>query len=109
MSRKFKGTLTDEAWGLLNTYAKQANDGFIHGWITLSDVLNEIILSTRVEIPLLRMKHLNIRKSLRVMARDKEMDLDLALKSLSEMKSNAPKRVNKSAKSPIERCSEITT
>ena len=97
MKRKLQVALTEEAWVTLDGLAKEANDGFKSGCITLSDVVNEIMLSAKVDIRTLQAKHTNIRKSLRLMASQKDIDIDLAIRNLMDLKAKSAKRSSKAA------------
>jgi outer membrane protein TolC len=70
----------------------EANKDFSAGSITLSDVANEMILLAKIDVRVLQAKHANIRKALRVMAGQKDIDIESAIKSLMEMKARASQR-----------------
>lgn len=97
MKRKLQVALNDDAWKMIETTAKDANDGFKNGHITCSDVVNEIVMNAKVDIRALQARHTNIRKSLRLMASQKEIDIDLAIKSLLEMKARTQKKTQKNS------------
>ena len=96
MKKKLQVALNDDAWRMIETIAKEANDGFKNGHITCSDVVNEIMVNAKIDIRALQARHTNIRKSLRLMASQKEIDIDLAIKSLLEMKARTQKKPLKS-------------
>lgn len=96
MKRKLQVALNDESWSALETMTKEANDGFKNGSITFSDVINEIVSSAKLDIRSLQAKHTNIRKSLRLMASQKEIDIDSAIRALMDLKSKGVKRASKS-------------
>lgn len=98
MKRKLQVVLNDESWAILDSLTKESNDGFVNGSITISDVVNELVLTTKLDLKTLQAKHINIRKSLRLMATQKEIDLDSAIKALMDLKS---KGVRKGTKSQI--------
>lgn len=95
MKKKLQIVLTDESWSALESLTKEASDGFINGSINFSDVVNEVLLTSKLDIKSLQAKHTNIRKSLRLMAAQKEIDIDSAIKSLLEIKSKSAKRLQK--------------
>ena len=97
MKRKPQVALNDDAWKMIKTIANEANDGFKNGHITCSDVVNELVMNAKIDIRALQARHTNIRKSLRLMASQKEIDIDLAIKSLLEMKARTQKRSLKSS------------
>jgi len=96
MKKKLQLILNDESWTALENFTKEANDGFVNGSIAFSDVVNEIILSAKIDIRGLQAKHTNIRKSLRLMAAQKEIDIDSAIRSLMELKSKGAKKPSRS-------------
>ena len=95
MKRKLQVILNDESWTVLDALTKEANDGFTTGSINMSDIVNEVLQAAKIDIRLLQAKHVNIRRSLRQMASQKDIDIDLAIKSLMEMKANGNKRTAK--------------
>lgn len=95
MKRKLQVVLNDESWNSLEAIIKEANEGFVNGSITISDVVNEIVLNAKIDIRALQSKHINVRKSLRILATQKEIDIDSAIRTLMDLKS---KGVKKSAK-----------
>lgn len=96
MKKKLQVILSDESWSVLEVLTKEANDGFVNGSITFSDVVNEIVLTAKLDIRGLQAKHTNIRKSLRLMAAQKEIDIDSAIRALMDLKSKGAKRTAKS-------------
>jgi len=95
MKRKLQVILNDDSWTALEGFTKEANDGFINGSITFSDVVNEIILTAKLDIRGLQAKHTNVRKSLRLMAAQKEIDIDSAIRALMDLKAKGAKRTTK--------------
>lgn len=92
MRKKLQVVLTDEASTQLEKVLAEATDGFINGSINCSDLINEMILTSKIDIKALQAKHTNLRKSLRVLAAQKDIDLEAAIKTLMEMKSRNSKR-----------------
>jgi len=92
MKKKLQVVLSDETWAALDGFTKEANEGFVNGTITYSDVVNEILLAAKLDIRGIQAKHTNIRKSLRFMAAQKEIDIDSAIKALMELKSKGAKK-----------------
>lgn len=95
MKKKLQVVLSDESWSTLEGFTNEANDGFVNGSITFSDVVNEIILNAKLDIRGLQAKHTNIRKSLRLMATQKEIDIDSAIRALMDLKSKGAKKSSK--------------
>ncbi len=92
MKRKLQVILTDDSWTTLDGIVKEANLDFQSGSINMSDVVNEILLTAKIDIRALQIKHTNVRRSLRNLASKKDIDIDLAIKSLMELKAASQKR-----------------
>lgn len=86
MKKRIQVVLTEEAWAVVEDVTKNANENFDVGAVGYSDAINEMILTARVDIDKLRIKHTDVRRSLRSLA-SKEMDLDSVIKHLHELKS----------------------
>jgi hypothetical protein len=97
MKRKLQVMLNDEAWGQVENLVNLANEGFESGSINYSDAINEMVLTSKVEVKSLQLKHTNVRKSLRVLATQKDLDIDAAIKSLMELKSKVIRKQPKQA------------
>ncbi len=94
MSKRLQIGLTDDAWQLVESLCKEANDGFDVGNITYSDVINEMVLCAKPDIKPLQSKHTSVRKSLLLLSAQKGLDLDAAIKALTELKAKT-KRVSR--------------
>lgn len=92
MKKKLQVILTDDSWVTLESMTQEANNDFKNGSITMSDIVNEVLLSTKIDVRALQAKHTNIRRSLRQMAQQKDIDIDLAIKNLMELKAVSQKR-----------------
>jgi hypothetical protein len=92
MKKKLQIVLNDDSWSSLESMTKDANEGFVNGSITFSDVVNEVLIAAKLDIKGLQAKHTNIRKSLRLMASQKEIDIDSAIKALMDLKSKGVKK-----------------
>lgn len=92
MSKRLQLTLNSDAWTAVETLTSTANENFKNGRVTFSDAINEMIISAKVDIPLLQSKHINLRRSLRAMAGQDEIDIDLAIKTLMDFKSKTTKK-----------------
>ena len=64
MKRKIQVLLSDDAWDLVDSLTKQANENFEVGTIGYSDLVNEMILTSKVDIKTLQVKHTDLRRSL---------------------------------------------
>ena len=84
--KRLQVILSDEAWAAVEQVTKQANDNFETGTINYSDVINEMIVCSKVDVKALQQKHTSIRRSLKVLASKTDIDLDTAIKALTELK-----------------------
>lgn len=92
MKKRLQIILCDEAWGAVDNLSNEANSEFDGGHINYSDLINEMILCSKVDIKALQLKHTDIRKSLRALASKGDIDLDSVLKTLNELKTSQKKR-----------------
>ncbi len=91
MIKRLQIGLSDEAWQVVEAINKEASENFEAGSINYSDVINEMILNSKIDIKVLQLKHTDVRRSLRVMAAKEDLDIDSIIKSLNEIK-NRTKR-----------------
>lgn len=84
--KRLQVILSDEAWAAVEQLTNQANENFEAGTINYSDAINEMIVCSKVDIKGLQQKHTNIRRSLKVLASRSDIDLDAAIKALTELK-----------------------
>lgn len=87
--KRLQVILSDEAWAAVEKLTDDANAEFEAGTINYSDAINEMILTSKVDIKVLQTKHTDIRRSLRVMASKDSLDLDNVIKTLMELKSRS--------------------
>ena len=92
MSKRLQIILTDEAWNAVDALTNDASQNFEAGSINYSDAINEMILTARVDVKALQLKHTDVRRSLRAMASKETVDIDAVIKSLMELKSRSTKR-----------------
>lgn len=95
MRKRLQIVMNDESFAALEELTKEANEGFKSGSINMSDVVNEVLLSAKIDVRALQAKHTNIRRSLKLMASQKDIDIDQAIKSLMDLKSVSQKRPQK--------------
>ena len=86
MKKRLQIILSDDAWNSVEILTNEANENFDVGNINFSDVINEMILSAKVDVKVLQLKHTDLRRSLRVMASKDNVDLDAVIKSLMDLK-----------------------
>jgi hypothetical protein len=92
MKKKLQIALDEEGLRILESLYKEANSDFKNGTITYSAIINELLSNPKIDFKSLQIKYINLRKSLRLMAQDKNLDLDMAIKNLMEIKSRATKK-----------------
>ncbi len=95
MKKRLQIILNDDSWQAVDALTKEANQNFENGSINYSDAINEMIVSAKVDVKVLQLKHTNLRKSLRSLASKGEIDIDSAIKTLMEIKSITGKRIQK--------------
>jgi|GEM_PF-1202337 len=93
--KRLQVLFSEEAWSSIESLTEEANRGFEDGSITYSDVVNEMILNSKFDIKTLQAKHTDIKRSLRRMASQGDVDLDSAIKALMELKNKVGKRGSK--------------
>lgn len=91
MNKRLQISLTEEAWKLVEQMTNEAAINFEVGSINYSDVINEMILTSKVDIKTLQTKHTNLRRSLRIMATQKDIDIDAVIKTLNDLKGKCKK------------------
>lgn len=92
MTKRITLTLEKEAIDAFDKLFVSVNEGFEAGRITVSDLMTEIILSARIDIRALQLKHSDLRKSLRALSNREEIDLETAIKTLTEMRGRVGRR-----------------
>lgn len=92
MSKRLQIILDEEAWKVVESVCSEANENFELGHINYSDTINELIICSKPDVKQLQLKHMNIRKSLKLMATQESIDLDGAIKFLTELRSKTSKR-----------------
>lgn len=98
MSKKrLQVILTDDAWSAVESVTNDATEKFESGSINYSDVINEMILTAKVDVKALQLKHTDLRRSLKVLAGKEDIDIESAIKILNELRargSTAKKKAN---------------
>lgn len=95
MKKKITVMLSDEALLKVEKETQLASEGFESGRITISDVVNEMVLSSDIDIRSLQSKCINLKKSILNFAKQKNPDLDQMIKTLQELKGKSSKKPNK--------------
>lgn len=92
MNKKIQVNLSNEAWNHLEGLLKQLKDEHKSISINCSELVSEIILSSKIDLKSLQVKYTNLRKSLRELSNMKDIDLDVMIKSLVELKNKTGKK-----------------
>ncbi len=92
MSKRLQVVMTDDAWKIVETLFTEANHNFDVGHISYSDTINELIVCSKPDIKQLQLKHTSIRRSLVALANQQDLDIDMAIKALTELRNKAPRR-----------------
>lgn len=90
--KRIQVVFTEDAWKLVELAADTACKDFKSGSITYSDVVNEMVLNARIDIRALQAKHTDLRRSLKALASQKDIDIDQVMRALSEIKGRGPKK-----------------
>jgi hypothetical protein len=101
MKKRLQVILSDDAQAALESLMKEANEGFQAGSISYSDAVNEMILASKVDIRALQLKHTDLRRSLRAMASEPNVDIEGVIKNLMELKSKTGKRPTKAQQTEL--------
>lgn len=96
MNKRIQVILSEQALVKLEKTHEEAKKGFQTGTISLADVLNEMILESNLDLKELRTKHTNLKKSLLKLAKEKDLDVETALKVIQDLKSKLTKKNLKS-------------
>ena len=92
MGKRLQVMVSLEAWNAVEALCNEANLGFEAGNVSVSDAVNEMILSARVDVKSLQSKRTDLRRALRAMAGKEELDLESVIRSLTELRGKAAKK-----------------
>jgi len=93
--KRLQVVFSDEAWATVMALTKEANENFEVGSITYSDVVNELVICGKIDLKTLQLKKTDIKKSLRLMASQDQVDLDSVIKTLSELRAKPSRKTQK--------------
>lgn len=99
MKKVLQVKISEEAWSVLDSTLATANANFKSGKVSISDLVNEMIVNAKVDISSLQTKSISLKKFLKNTANQSEPDLEATIKVLSEIKS----RISKRKKSAVEK------
>ena len=90
--KRLQVAFTDDTWTMVEAFTTQANENFDVGSISYSDVINELVCNSKIDIKNLQSKHTDVRRSLKSFASQKDIDLDVIIKTLTELKGKPQKK-----------------
>lgn len=90
--KRMQIVFTEESWAIVENTLTQATDNFDAGSISTSDVVNELVLHSRIDIKTLQMKHIDLRRSLKSFAAQDDIDIDQVIKTLTELRGKNGKK-----------------
>ncbi len=100
MAKRIQIYLTDEAQTLVDKSLVEANENFETGTITISDLISEMVVTSKVDIKSLQLKRTNLRRSLQLLSKTRGIDLDSAIKTLIELRNKTNKKSHKTPTEP---------
>lgn len=99
MSKRLQIYLSPEAEVKLQAIYNEATQNFTSGSMKISDVVSEMILASDLDIKELRLKYTDFKKSLIELAHTENLDIEVAIKALQELKTKITKIKGKTSKS----------
>ena len=104
MAKKTQVVFSLKAWEKVESLVKAANEGFENGSITNSDVVNELILQGSADVKKLQSMHINLGKTLRSLASQKDLDINEVIDRLLDLKNGGPVKKRRSRKVEVQEC-----
>ena len=102
MTKRMQFYLDEDSKRILDEYFKAANEDFKTGSINYSDIVNEMIATSKIDIKTLQLKKTDVRRSLLLLAANSKLGLDDIIKRLQELKAKTAKRSVKGVQKPSE-------
>ncbi len=93
IKKRLQVIFTDESWRAVDDATSEANRDFEVGTVSYSDVINEMILNSKIDIKALRTKRTDIRRSLRYFADQENLDVDSVIKTLTELRTKTVRKL----------------
>lgn len=98
MAKRLQIYLSPEAEIKLETIYNEVTQGFTAGNIKQSDLVSEMILSSQIDVKDLRLKYTDFKKSLIELAHTDNLDIEIAIKALQDLKNKISKIKAKNTK-----------
>ena len=92
MSKRLQIYISDSAYELVQKTLKQATDGHSNIKINISDVIESMIETSKVNIQGLRTKHTDIRKILKELVKRKNLTAEDIINNVSELTNTSLKK-----------------
>lgn len=92
MGKQVSLILSEDAWDIVKEKLAEVNRDFDGGRLKPCDVVNEMILTSKIDVKALQGKHINLKKLLRSLANKKDIEIDMVLKLVGEAKGKISKR-----------------
>ena len=90
--KRMQIVFSNESWAIVENAITQATENFNLGSISTSDVVNELILHSRIDIKSFQAKHIDLRRSLKAYAAQDDIDIDQVIKSLTDLRAKGGKK-----------------
>lgn len=100
MIKRLQISMSEEAWAIIEKTTNEASENFDAGTITYSDVICEMILNAKIDIKSLQLKRTDLRRSLKSMANNPDIDIDTIIKNLNDLKARTKRHSKSTAQGP---------
>lgn len=99
--KRLQVQLSTDAWSAVESLSRDVQSDFNYGSVTYSDLINEMILSAKVDVKAFQGKIMELKRTLRVLLSKKDLDIETTFEVLNVLKSKSQKRSAKQA--PIQK------
>ena len=100
MIKRLQVLLSQEAYEEVENIHKKATEGHAQVKLNFSDVIDFMILNSKVSVSDLRLKHTDLRRALLGMAKQKDLSVEDIVSQLAELKNVLGKREVKKLSKP---------
>ena len=95
MSKRLQIILSKTAYEYLEKNHNQATEGFHQVKLSFSDVIEAMVLNSKLNLTDLRLKHTDLRRTLLVLAKRKDVSVEDIVNQMVELKSVLGKKETK--------------
>ncbi len=92
MSKSLNISLSEEALSLVKEKMAEVNRDFDGGRVKICDVVNEMILTSKVDVKVLQGKHMNLKRLLRSLSTRNDLDVDAIIRMVSDAKGKGARK-----------------